>query len=85
MTCYSTSFTDVLRQGQIVWARLSSQRWWPAILITAAMCGRGSPKPNHSVVFWFGDHKISEVLACLCVFDVLVCAYYDVLVCVYVL
>ncbi|XP_078319606.1 DNA (cytosine-5)-methyltransferase 3B-like isoform X2 [Crassostrea virginica] len=52
--------------GNIVFASLKSSasisRWWPAIVIE----GKGVNKPEKSGflwIFWFGDHRISQVMA----------------------
>ena len=55
-------FVGVCTKGSLVWARLGNQRWWPAMVINAVDCGKSVSKRNHCWVFWFGDHKISEVL-----------------------
>ncbi|XP_067143227.1 DNA (cytosine-5)-methyltransferase 3A-like isoform X2 [Centruroides vittatus] len=47
--------------GDFVWAKLGSQRWWPAVVIWGSDCGQPPAGHNESWVFWCGDHKISEV------------------------
>lgn len=47
-----------------MWAQLGSrQQWWPAIVIDGEDCGHATVKEAHSWVFWFGDHKVSQVFA----------------------
>ncbi|GFY49086.1 hypothetical protein TNIN_462632 [Trichonephila inaurata madagascariensis] len=50
-----------LSVGNIVWAKLGSHKWWPAIIIRSSDCGHPEAKFGNSWVFWFGDHKISEI------------------------
>ncbi|GFT72375.1 DNA-methyltransferase 3B [Trichonephila clavipes] len=50
-----------LSVGNIVWAKLGSHNWWPAIIIRSSDCGYPEAKFGNSWVFWFGDHKISEI------------------------
>ena len=45
-----------------MWAQLGSHQWWPAVVINGDDCGRAAAKDWHSWVFWFGDHKVSEVV-----------------------
>lgn len=45
----------------MVWARLSFQRFWPAIVVDPLTCGQSTTKPGYCWVFWFGDYKVSEV------------------------
>jgi len=53
-----------------VWAQLGArQLWWPAIVINAEDCGQASIKEAHCWVFWFGDHKVSQV-CCLFVMNI---------------
>ena len=59
--CLVTAVACVF-QGHLVWAQLGSHHWWPAMIISAVDCGKASSKPDRCWVFWFGDHKISEVL-----------------------
>ncbi|CAC5368096.1 unnamed protein product [Mytilus coruscus] len=47
--------------GQVVWGKLGRQRWWPAIVVEGYMVLRKQAEPGHSWLFWFGDHKITEV------------------------
>ncbi|XP_022246328.1 DNA (cytosine-5)-methyltransferase 3B-like isoform X2 [Limulus polyphemus] len=47
--------------GEIIWAKLGSTRWWPAIVIWGTDCGQPPAHPGQTWVFWFGDHKISEL------------------------
>ncbi|XP_052103473.1 uncharacterized protein LOC127736951 [Mytilus californianus] len=47
--------------GQVVWGKLGRQRWWPAIVLEGYMVLRKQAEPGHSWLFWFGDHKITEV------------------------
>ena len=45
-----------------MWAQLGGrQRWWPAVVITGEDCGHDTVKQAHCWVFWFGDHKVSQV------------------------
>ena len=48
--------------GKLVWGCIGDQRWWPAMVIHSDLCGCRPAKAGHLWVFWFGDHKISEVL-----------------------
>ena len=49
-------------QAELVWAQLGRrQTWWPAIVIAGEDCGHTEPKHDHRWVFWFGDHKVSQV------------------------
>ena len=64
---YLVNFLSYLQEnqvGNIVFASLKSSasisRWWPAIVIE----GKGVNKPEKSGflwIFWFGDHRISQV------------------------
>ncbi|XP_076338328.1 DNA (cytosine-5)-methyltransferase 3B-like isoform X5 [Tachypleus tridentatus] len=47
--------------GDIVWGKLGSTPWWPAIVIWGSDCGQPPAHPDQTWVFWFGDHKISEL------------------------
>uniref|UniRef100_T1IZS9 DNA (cytosine-5-)-methyltransferase n=1 Tax=Strigamia maritima TaxID=126957 RepID=T1IZS9_STRMM len=47
--------------GEVVWAKLGSTRWWPAILIWGSDCGQQPAHAGNTWIFWFGDHKISEI------------------------
>ncbi|XP_055930560.1 DNA (cytosine-5)-methyltransferase 3A-like isoform X2 [Argiope bruennichi] len=47
--------------GTIVWGKLGSYHWWPAIIINSSDCGQPEAKFGNLWLFWFGDHKISEV------------------------
>ncbi|XP_040064068.1 DNA (cytosine-5)-methyltransferase 3A [Ixodes scapularis] len=49
------------RAGQVVWARLGSARWWPAVRISGPECGQSPARLGHAWVFWLGDHKVSQV------------------------
>ena len=45
-----------------MWAQLGGrQRWWPAVVITGEDCGHDTVKQAYCWVFWFGDHKVSQV------------------------
>ena len=48
--------------GKLVWGCIGDQRWWPGMVIHGDLCGCRPAKAGHLWVFWFGDHKISEVL-----------------------
>ena len=39
------------------------------MVITGEDCGRATMKEGHSWVFWFGDHKVSQVLCWLLLDD----------------
>ena len=47
--------------GKLVWAKLSRQVWWPGMVIKGTYCGLKPARPGHLWIFWFGDHKVSEV------------------------
>ena len=48
-----------------MWAQLGSRHpWWPAMVIAGEDCGHTRVKQDHTWVFWFGDHKVSQVSAC---------------------
>lgn len=47
--------------GEIVWAKLGSTRWWPAMIVWGSDCGQQPARFSQTWVFWYGDHKISEV------------------------
>ena len=47
--------------GELVWAHLGSQRWWPAVVIHGSQAGVKPASRSRSWVFWYGDHKISQV------------------------
>ena len=47
--------------GRLVWAKLASQHWWPGMVVRGAYCGQRRAKVGVSWIFWFGDHKVSEV------------------------
>ena len=49
------------RLGELVWGHLSRQRWWPGIIIQANLCHLPQAKHSAKWLFWYGDHKISEV------------------------
>ncbi|GIY19748.1 hypothetical protein CEXT_622501 [Caerostris extrusa] len=52
---------DKFSVGNIVWAKLGSYKWWPAIIIQASDCDKPEAKFGNLWVFWFGDYKISEL------------------------
>ncbi|XP_076312572.1 DNA (cytosine-5)-methyltransferase 3B-like isoform X2 [Tachypleus tridentatus] len=65
-TCSSSSSSQITvaldaSVGEIIWAKLGSTRWWPAIIIWGTDCGQPPAHTGHTWVFWFGDHKISEL------------------------
>ncbi|GBM46253.1 hypothetical protein AVEN_224819-1 [Araneus ventricosus] len=47
--------------GTIVWGKLGSYQWWPGIIIKSSDCGQPEAKFGNLWLFWFGDHKISEI------------------------
>ncbi|XP_043239321.1 DNA (cytosine-5)-methyltransferase 3C-like isoform X1 [Amphibalanus amphitrite] len=49
-----------LSEGSLVWAKLGTSKWWPGMLVRGE---RGGMTGAHQQpwVFWFGDHRISEV------------------------
>ncbi|CAL1294730.1 unnamed protein product [Larinioides sclopetarius] len=47
--------------GTIVWGKLGSYQWWPGIIIRSTDCGQPEAKFGNLWLFWFGDHKISEI------------------------
>ncbi|ESN99160.1 hypothetical protein HELRODRAFT_162653 [Helobdella robusta] len=56
-----SSYDKIFEIGQIVWARLYFCSFWPAVIIDGAMCGQKQASHDNYWVFWFGDHKVSEV------------------------
>ncbi|KAE8740315.1 hypothetical protein FOCC_FOCC014163 [Frankliniella occidentalis] len=50
--------------GDIVWAKVKSSRWWPAILVNKEDCGKlvtlGGRKTTY-FVFWYGDGRVSPI------------------------
>jgi len=50
-----------------VWGKLGRQHWWPGIVVEGYMVLKQQAQPNTSWIFWFGDHKISQVnILCNC-------------------
>ncbi|XP_064629302.1 DNA (cytosine-5)-methyltransferase 3B-like [Lineus longissimus] len=47
--------------GKLVWARFGGHRWWPGIIVRGNMCYLRTAKYGNSWIYWFGDHKVSEV------------------------
>ncbi|XP_048240340.1 uncharacterized protein LOC124113634 [Haliotis rufescens] len=47
--------------GKLVWARLSGERWWPGTIVKGTLIYLQSQKSASSWVYWFGDHKVSQV------------------------
>ncbi len=45
----------------LVWARLSNMKWWPGIVVRGIYCGMAPARPGYSWIFWYGDHKVSQV------------------------
>ncbi|KAG1670258.1 DNA (cytosine-5)-methyltransferase 3A [Nymphon striatum] len=57
----TNDFADDAIIGEIVWAKLGSTRWWPAMVVWGEDCGQAPAHNGQVWVFWFGDHKISEL------------------------
>ncbi|PRD36467.1 UNVERIFIED_CONTAM: DNA (cytosine-5)-methyltransferase 3B [Trichonephila clavipes] len=49
------------KRGDFVWAKMQSYPWWPAVIIEPNDCGRDEVAENSFWVFWFGDHKVTEM------------------------
>ncbi|GFT92238.1 hypothetical protein NPIL_332731 [Nephila pilipes] len=49
------------KRGDFVWGKMRSFPWWPAIIIDPNDCGRDTVTKNNFWVFWFHDHKITEI------------------------
>ncbi|XP_046552801.1 DNA (cytosine-5)-methyltransferase 3B-like [Haliotis rubra] len=47
--------------GKLVWARLCGERWWPGTVVKGTLIYLQSQKSASSWVYWFGDHKVSQV------------------------
>ncbi len=45
----------------LVWARLGNMKWWPGIVVRGIYCGMAPARPGYSWIFWYGDHKVSQV------------------------
>ena len=55
-------FLIQFRIGEVVWATLPNYKtWFPALIISHLHCKQKSPKKGHIWVYWFGDHKFSEI------------------------
>ncbi|KFM78978.1 DNA (cytosine-5)-methyltransferase 3B, partial [Stegodyphus mimosarum] len=50
----------MFRRGDLVWGKMKTYPWWPAIILDAKDCGKKQSK-NKMWLFWFGDNKISEL------------------------
>lgn len=52
------------KEGDIVWAKVKSYRWWPAMLVNKEACGKlafdGRTRAG-LYVYWFGDERVSLV------------------------
>ncbi|XP_033735640.1 DNA (cytosine-5)-methyltransferase 3A-like [Pecten maximus] len=57
---YHTQERDI---GKLVWAKLGRDRWWPGTIVPGPMARMPSADPGYSWVYWFGDHKISQIAA----------------------
>ncbi|KAG8201378.1 hypothetical protein JTE90_016853 [Oedothorax gibbosus] len=51
----------MISRGDLVWGKLKSFPWWPAIIIHPEDCGRDRKSKEDLWIFWFGDHKVSEL------------------------
>ena len=49
------------RLGDIVWGKFGRKLWWPAIVVLGKMASMKPADKGSSWIFWFGDHKISQV------------------------
>ena len=47
--------------GKLVWARLAGEKWWPGMIIKGSQVYLQGDNENMSWIFWFGDHKVSQV------------------------
>ncbi|CAL1276401.1 unnamed protein product [Larinioides sclopetarius] len=51
----------MFKRGDIVWGKIKTYPWWPAIVLNPKDCGRDKVGRNKFWIFWFGDHKITQV------------------------
>nr|AYW00064.1 DNA methyltransferase 3 [Mizuhopecten yessoensis] len=49
--------------GCLVWAKLGRDRWWPGLIVPGVMARMPYADPGSSWVYWFGDHKISQIFS----------------------
>lgn len=48
--------------GDLVWGTLPTYKtWFPALIISHLYCAQKPPRNGHTWVYWFGDHKVSEI------------------------
>ena len=48
--------------GRIVWAKLTARcKAWPAMTINGSAAAQTEPSLDCQWVFWYGEHKVSEV------------------------
>ncbi|CAL1276398.1 unnamed protein product [Larinioides sclopetarius] len=52
----------MFKRGDIVWGKIKTYPWWPAIVLNPKDCGRDKVGRNKFWIFWFGDHKITQRL-----------------------
>ncbi|CAH1794551.1 unnamed protein product [Owenia fusiformis] len=46
--------------GKVVWARFCT-KYWPGMIVKGTYANLAPARLDHSWVFWYGDHKISEI------------------------
>ncbi|XP_064485105.1 DNA (cytosine-5)-methyltransferase 3B-like [Ornithodoros turicata] len=61
MDIITNQLTHAVSSGEVVWGKLGSSRWWPAVTIAGSDCGRHLAHEHMVWVFWYGDHKISQL------------------------
>lgn len=50
--------------GRIVWAKLTARsKAWPGITILGSNAAQSPASAENQWVFWYGEHKVSEVRA----------------------
>ncbi|CAE1234789.1 unnamed protein product [Acanthosepion pharaonis] len=49
-----------LEFGCIIWGKMSGYRPWPGLTIAGELAGKNN-SPGSTWIFWFGDHKISNI------------------------
>ncbi|XP_037076273.1 DNA (cytosine-5)-methyltransferase 3B-like [Pollicipes pollicipes] len=54
------SVWGALTEGSLVWAKLGASKWWPGMLVKGERGGMLASR-DRPWVYWFGDHRISEV------------------------
>lgn len=57
-----------LEFGCIIWGKMSGYRSWPGLTIAGELAGKNN-SPGSTWIFWFGDHKISNMKSILYLFS----------------